>query len=165
MTDITEQLRALEKRIAFLEKLERPAMACRVYNSGNFTHNSTGNDLAITFDSERWDAYGMHSTTSNQSRITVTIGGWYLMTGCAVFDNDATGYRRLGIRLGGATILVSKRVTTPSAASTEHIAVATLYYLAATNYVELIAYQSSGGNLDIVAAANYSPEMSVMRLA
>jgi hypothetical protein len=165
MTDITEQIRALEKRIAFLEKLERPAIACRVRNNAAFSHNSTGNYLAITFNTELWDPYGMHSTSANTSRITITIAGWYLVWGGALFAANATGYRQLLIYLSGTSTLALQSDNAPSASSPTGLSVSTLWYFTAGDWVELLAFQNSGGNLNIDSSAYYTPEFAAMRLS
>ena len=163
MTDITEQLRMLEKRVAFLEKLERPAIACRVYNNGNVTIG-TGAQTAITFDSERWDTTGMHEAVTNPSRITFNLGGWYIIGGHAEFANHATGVRYLSIRMDGATYIGSARELSPNSLATTVLFVASLYYVSATNYAELMAYQTSGGDLTVLQNSQYSPEFWAARL-
>lgn len=162
--DLQRQIDALRKRLNTLATIEQPAIACRVYNDAAFTHNSTGNYLAITFNTDRSDPYGLHSTTSNTSRITVTLAGWYLISGHATFAANATGIRQLAIRADGSTYIAAQNQTALSDVVV-HLSLATVYYLAATNYIELMAYQNSGGNLDVQAAGNYSPEFAVMRLA
>jgi hypothetical protein len=141
------------------------ARACRVYNDANFTHDSTGNYLAITFNSERNDTYSMHSTTSNTSRITFAVAGWYYIWGAAVFDANATGVRRLGVRLGGSTYIAATNHTAASAGEASYLNISTLYYFAATNYIELMAYQNSGGNLDVLYSSSFTPEFSAIKLA
>lgn len=163
--DLQRQIDALLRRVKDMEAGENAPIACRVYNDAAFTHNSSGNNLAVTFNSERWDTYAMHSTSTNTSRITVPIGGWYLIVGSVSWDNNNTGSRSIGIMVDGTTTIVSNRTNNLGASTVDlNMSVSTLYYLAATSYVELIAWQNSGGSLDIVANANYSPELAVMRL-
>lgn len=164
--ETVETIRQHSERIRRLEKLiyRQRAIACRVYNDAAFTHNSTGNYLAITFNSERSDQYGMHSTSTNTSRITVPIAGWYYVWGCLRFDANATGIRRIAIRFGGSTYIALHSNNAPEAVNTAELSISTIYYFAASDYIELAAFQSSGGNLDILATANYSPEFAVMRL-
>ena len=42
--------------------------------------------------------------------------------------------------------------------------ISAIYELAAGDYVLFRAYQSSGGNLDVETASNYSPEFMIARL-
>lgn len=151
------------KAIRALSKITDFTIACRVYNNAAFTHNSTGNYLAITFNAERRDAFAMHSTITNTSRITIRVSGWYLVTGHAVFDGNATGIRRLALRVDGSTYIAATNHVAASASEGSYLTVSTLYYLAADSYVELMAYQNSGGSLDILASGNFTPELAVAK--
>lgn len=164
--DMAVTIRQQSERIRRLEKLvtRKRAVACRVYNSVDFTHNSTGNFLPITFDTDRLDANDMHSTSTNTDRITVPSDGWYHIWGNAVFYPNATGARVLEIRVGGSTVIGRSRMNTSSGSVSESIIVSSLYYLNKDNYVGLYAYQNSGGNLAVIAAGNYSPEFGVILL-
>lgn len=132
--------------------------AARVYNSGAFTHNSTGNFLAITFDSERWDTGGLHSTAANTSRLTVAIAGLYVIHGHAQWDSNTTGVRILGIRINGTTDIAQERRW--ASVGTFEMGVTTQYKLAVSDYIELMAFQNSGANRTINAVANHSPEFA-----
>ena len=134
----------------------------RVYNSaGETTTNESA--LSLTFDSERYDNGGLHSTISNTDRLTAQKAGKYLIWGNITWMANATGYRRVRIflnvgteiatdvRWGNALLSLSQQITT-------------VYHLAAADYVRLLADQSSGGNLDISAAPNVSPEFAMQWL-
>lgn len=151
------------KTIRALNKYPDSAVACRVYRAAAFTHNSSGDYLPITFDSERRDAKAMHSTVTNNTRITVPIPGWYYIWGNAVFDANATGSRVLQIRVGGSTAIAAVREIAPSASANSKMAISTVYYLNADDYVELYAYQNSGGNLDIITEGTYSPDFAAAK--
>ena len=133
---------------------------CRVYNSGSFSL-TTGVAGAITFDSERVDVGGCHSTSSNTSRLTVPSGGggFYLIGGhVAIAASSAGTYRTLGIRLNGATFIAYQTLAPLSASVDVRGSIQTAYQLAAGDYVELLASQDSGGALNVLAASNYTPE-------
>jgi hypothetical protein len=128
---------------------------CRVYNSANESiPNST--DTALTFDTERFDTDTMHSTVSNTGRITFTTAGTYLVGGHVVFNSSATGIRKLFIRMGGTTPLATVELVPSS--SFPAFSIDTLYPFTAGQYVELIAYQTSGGALNVLAGGNHTPE-------
>jgi len=135
------------------------APACRAFNSTNFS--VADNTLtAITLNSERYDIGGCHSTVSNTSRLTVPSGGGgiYSIGGSATFDANATGVRLLLIRLNGTTDIGANGVSSASAGGSQQINVSSDFRLAAGDHVELVAFQSSGGNLDVLQAGAYSPE-------
>jgi len=121
---------------------------------------------AIAFDAERYDTTAFHDTASNTSRFTIPSGmaGKYLITGCVEFANNATGVRALSIRHNvGGTLLAA--VNTPAiSGDTTILTIATIYDLAVGDYVELFAYQTSGGALTTLASGNYSPEFTIMAI-
>jgi hypothetical protein len=139
---------------------------CRCYNSTNFSVPNNS-QTAVTFDTNRYDPYGMHSTSSNTSRITIPTGwaGTYVISGTAAYAAvNTTGERDLNIGLNGGNSIAS--VTTfPSATIATGITITTIYRLAVGDYVELRAYQNSGGALNLTASPNYSPEFSIGFLA
>lgn len=132
---------------------------CRVYYLSD-TSVATATFTALSFLSERYDVGGCHSTASNQSRLTVPSGGGgvYQIGGNATFDANATGIRELRIRLNGTTYIAASSATTVSASGGQSMNVSCDYKLTAADYVELVAYQTSGGLLDVLASSNISPE-------
>ena len=130
----------------------------RVYNSGAISL-ATGSVTALTFDSERYDkGAGSHSTSSNTGRLTVptSCGGVYLIGGNVSFASNSTGVRQIGIRINGSTTIAQVYVNTNSSADC-NLSICTAYSLAAADYVELMAFQNSGGNLNVQVSAG-SPE-------
>lgn len=131
--------------------------ACRVYSSGSFSHASSGSAQPITFNSERYDTDSMHSTSVNTDRVTFTTAGLYLVEGGVQWDANATGVRYLAIRLNGSTII---RLRQDNAVNDLGQLVSTVYKFAAADYVQLMAFQNSGATRTIIAAGNYTPELS-----
>ena len=141
------------------------AIGARVYNDAAFSHDSSGNWLAITFNSERFDTDGMHSTSTNTSRLTIVTQGLYAFWGTAGFAASATGYRQLGIRVDGSTFIAVNGVPNNGSGAGVLLSVAGAYYLNAGQYVELCAWQNSGGTLSIASGAAYTPEFTAARMA
>jgi hypothetical protein len=140
------------------------ALGARAYNSVAFTHNSTGNWLAVPLDSERFDTDGIHSTTTNTSRMTAQRSGVYQINGNIEFDSNSTGVRAVGIRLNGSTFIAVVLMTAVNGFN-HPLSVSCHYSMLAGDYVELMAYQNSGGNLNVNATSNWSPEISMVRAA
>lgn len=138
---------------------------CRVTNSADISINNT-TATALTFNTETHDDGGMHSTTSNTSRVTVPSGGdgWYVITGNVEFKNNATGQRAIAILLNGTSNIATQRAVSASSSTNTQLSVATQYPLAAGDYIELTAYQSSGGALDVVATGG-SPVLTACWVA
>lgn len=131
----------------------------RVYNSAAISHATSGSNQIITFNSERYDTGSCHSTVSNTSRLTVPSGGGgvYSIGGCVGFLANATGVRYAYIVVNGATTIALNTAPATSAIDTR-VTVACDYLLAAGDYVELGAYQNSGGALNMTATGNMCPE-------
>jgi len=134
----------------------------RVYNFANITLTS-GSPLALTFDSERYDNGGLHEGVTNPSRLTAQKAGKYFISAHVIWDANATGRRGLYVKLNGITWLASHVQPTTSASYTE-MSVATVYHLAATDYVEAIVFQDSGGNLNALAVSDDSPVFAMQWL-
>jgi len=163
--DVDEALDQLAERVDDLEG-GMVNIGARVYNSGAIAiANNTWTTL--TFDSERYDTDTIHSTVTNTSRLTATTAGTYLIVlNVSIQDHVSGGTRAAQIMLGGATVLaVDMHAPSTSAGHPTSICVSTIYALSATNYVEAQVYQNSGGALNALASANYSPEFSMQRIA
>lgn len=136
--------------------------ACRVFNSAAISlANNTQVDL--TFDSERFDTDNMHSTVSNTGRITINTAGLYQFTGHVAFAANATGFRWASVYLnGGPSFLGFQNVLSPTAADQTIITVTALWKCVVGDFVTLRVTQTSGGALNVNAAAAYSPEFEAV---
>ncbi len=132
---------------------------CRVYNSASIAI-VTATLTTLTFDSESWDNGGCHSTASNTSRITVPSGasGYWDIGANIEFGASATGTRIVSFTLnGGANPIAKVESPVNSGSSDTSVNLNTTWPLAVGDYVECLVYQNSGGNLNVVRAAESSP--------
>lgn len=136
---------------------------CEVFNSGAIAL-TTATNTVLTFDSESWDNGGFHSTVTNTSRLTVPVGGLYLFTGHVEFASNATGYRQIYLQLNGSIIFAIQRAPAVNG-SVSILSIAAPYLCASSDYAELFATQTSGGNLNVDAANFYTPYFTVQRIA
>ena len=125
---------------------------CSVYN-GSVQSVPDATITALLCGSESLDNNGMHSTTSNTSRITAIAAGRYTFTGTASFAPDATGMRRLTFRLNGTTEYDLVQVVATSVLSNVILSASRTFTLAANEYMEMTVHQSSGGALNVTALA------------
>jgi len=130
---------------------------------------SCGNNAEITlaFNSERYDTDTIHDNTTNNSRLTCKTAGKYLITGGVVWEPEATGIRRLNIKLGGITVIASVLDSPVSVAGWPYShQITTIYEMAVGNYVELLVYQfnTPAGALDIQYSAGLSPAFMMQRI-
>lgn len=157
------------------EFVRSPGGVCvRVTTAGDWTHNNTGNWLPVVFDTERWDM-GVLPTNARDptgatysypngfwdvaqpTRLTAVWPGRYEIKGHVLWDAVGVGNLvYLAIRLNGVTYIRRERWV---GHGTEHdMGVDTQYILGEGDYIELMAWQNSGGNLDILQQGNFSPE-------
>ncbi len=132
-------------------------IGCRVYNNANISiPNATS--TALTFNTERYDNGGLHSTVSNTGRITIVEGGRYLLGVTVSFASNGVGIRQLALRLNGAGPSIAIQQFVASAATKHGLVVVTEHDLIAGDYAEVFVHQASGGALNVEAIANYTPE-------
>ena len=136
---------------------------CRVYH--NAAQNvATATATALALNSERYDVGGMHSTSTNTSRITIPTGGGgvYDIKGCVSWNNtaDRDGFRQAYIRLNGSTILAVTNTIGAVDFDDSNQMVSCDWRLSAGDYVELVVFQTSGSLLTIKSTSAFSPEFS-----
>lgn len=116
---------------------------------------TTGVAAAITFDTEQYDNGTVHDTGSNTSRLTFATAGIYTAVGNVDWAGNATGRRTLSIRLNGSTLIAQTQIA--GSTTVTQMQTSVVYKFAATDYVELVGTQNSGGNLDVNATSIFSP--------
>jgi hypothetical protein len=149
--------------------LGTPLIGCRAYDNAGALTLTTGVITPITLNSEAFDTDGFHSTSSNTSRMTIPSGkdGYYFISGECAFAPNAAGQRLLIIYLNSVatgTRLVQVNDANPSGTNNSVLLVAGVYHLVATDYIELCAYQNSGGNLNTVEFSVLDPHLSLVLL-
>lgn len=108
----------------------------------------------VTFDIEEFDPDNMHSLVTNTSRLTARITGKYIAACCLSFAANSTANRKLTIEKNSAGTetalnIVGMNSTFGSTIGSTFMAVNAVTPMVAGDYVELFAYQNSGGNLGI----------------
>lgn len=99
---------------------------------------------------ENYDNAGMHSTSTNTSRITVPLAGRYLFWGRLSFAGTTAGtYRYLSFRVNGGTEYVGMICgPTPDAAVTTLLSSTAALVLNANDYVELCSRHNVNPNMN-----------------
>lgn len=140
----------------------------RVYH--NATQNVSNNTVtALAFNSEQVDASGYHDNATNNPRLTVPSGqgGLHSIKGHIEFGGaNTTGIRWLAIRRNGTDYLAVQ--SAPAQNALTQISVTTDIELVATDYVELVFNQTSGGTITVAAGSSpsnlYACGFSITRL-
>ena len=120
---------------------------------GTATTSFTSAVFAVVgMDAETFDTDAMHSTSVNNSRLTIVTTGMYLIVGSLGFAANATGYRQAGIYKNG--VLAQRAIVMAASAGTTVVPIHGMLSLTAGDYVELAGAQNSGGALTSVASAD-----------
>ena len=124
-------------------------MRARAYLTGTQALANT-TATAVGFPSETFDTDGFHDTVTNNSRMTVPAGkgGTYVVVGAAWFAANATGDRRALLYVNGSAVTWSDVINAGGVYAPIAL-VSDVLVLAAGDYVQLFAYQSSGGSLNL----------------
>jgi hypothetical protein len=124
-------------------------IGCRAFTTA-VTSTTTSTDTPIGMGGEEYDSDpngAMHDTVTLNNRITIRTTGIYHIGAQAIFASNATGYRTVSIRKNGV-IQVQHQVA-PISGISHYITTFASLSLAANDYVEMSAYQTSGGALDV----------------
>lgn len=119
---------------------------CRATNGAQSISDNTATKL--TFGSETFDTNGLHSTSSNPSRITIVTTGYYIVIGWVYWNSAGGSSRWLRILVNNTTLYNTNRVSSASFDNAQ--SVDDLISFTAGDYVELSVVQESGGSLNTV---------------
>jgi len=105
------------------------------------------------------DAY--HDIITNPERLTCQLAGVYFIQAQVNWESSGGGStRQLSLLLNGVTTLARIRIV----AGETYEFVSTVYVLSVSDYVTASVYQNTGGDLDILAGGNYTPEFMMQWL-
>ncbi len=132
-----------------------------VHGSSQTISNSTL--TILDYNAEQFDDDDMHDNVTNNSRLTATVAGRYVINTQVRWANNSTGHRILDILLNGTTLIARHQMSANTAGATV-VTIATIYDLALDDYVETRVFQSSGGNLDVERIASHAPEFMMQQV-
>ena len=128
----------------------------RVYPSAN-QELANASWSTISWDSEDFDNGGVHDTTTNNSRFTITADGLYLVIGVSRFASNDTGSRMGALLLNGSALNPAGSSNSESTSTDQTTTIITqILNLETDDYVELMAHQRSGGALNFVVDSTFS---------
>ena len=140
------------------------AYAFKTANSGVQSIANT-TFTVITFNDELFDTDGFHSTSVDNSRMTIPSGkaGKYLVTGRGTFAANNAGNR--GVRLLKNGSLFAE-IQTWNAGGTygATVEVTAIYDFAVNDYIELASFQASGGSLNTQNGNDYYDALMIQYL-
>jgi hypothetical protein len=119
----------------------------------------------LAFDQERYDTAGVHDNATNNSRLTAPVTGIYVVTAQFTWGGSAGTGSRFGALMKNGSALITRSVQVPG---DDDVNITTQVRLAASDYVEVVVLQTSGGSLTVAAngvAQQFTPEFSMTWLA
>jgi hypothetical protein len=105
---------------------------------------------ALSLDTTTVDSYGGHSNVTNNSRYTAQVAGWYTVCGVYAPTGNSTSFRAAKINVNGTAILGTAAYLGAMGAEMGIVTPTKDVYLNAGDYVEVCAYQGSGGSLSTI---------------
>jgi hypothetical protein len=115
------------------------------------TYQSISNNTSnlVLWNSEEYDTSSIHSTSSNTSRLTIPSGkdGYWAVTSKITFVGNSSGARQLRLNKNGS--LVANFLVPITGSGEQSIILTNNLNLVATDYLEILAYQNSGGALNL----------------
>lgn len=137
-----------------------PPLGRMRHTSAQSIPNATG--TALSFGTEDVDSANGHSTSSNTSRYAAQYAGWYQLSGGVQFATNATGRRGCWWAVNGTVVNGSEANTPGSASGNAGPAARVIHvFLSVNDYVELCAFQDSGGSLNTAVTTSQQPTMEV----
>lgn len=131
-----------------------PAARARPTSNPTIANNSA---VALGLGTGVFDIGNLHDPVTNNTRLTAPIDGIYTISGQAAFGANATGIRAAQITRNGTNdILVDAQVSAANSASlATDLPLTTIVELNAGDFVELRAFQNSGGDLGLFASRTH----------
>ena len=121
--------------------------------------------VSLTLDTEIVDSDGGHSTTTNTSRYVAQTAGLYFVTGTVTFATNATNTRTLQVLVNGAAVFGAGVQAAPAPNRGATVTTATLVQLNVGDYVEIAAWQDSGGALLTTNSTANTTTMCLWRIS
>lgn len=122
--------------------------SCSVFHSTTINATS-GTITTLSADSETFDNNAMHSTVTNNSRVTAQTAGRYHVTILCEFGISSAGYRQIFLRKNGSTDIAGVRLQPLTDSVASAYSVSQTIVLAATDYIEVRVLQTSGSTLTV----------------
>lgn len=119
---------------------------------------------AISFDVEDFDSGNLYITVTQPTRLTAPSQGLYMITGSVAFAGSGAGVRQIYIKKNGSTRIATGGAAGVAGTFSNNGSVATVAFMNAGDYAELVVVQTSGGNLDVLSSENYSPVFTMAKV-
>lgn len=140
----------LNTRSTAIADLQSPPR-CRAWQNAAQTL-TTAVFAVVALDTEDIDTEAIHSTVTNNSRMTIVTPGRYRCIAQASFAGNVTGLRYVGLTKNSTAVARTQASAAP-AANNGSWQCAEEILCAVGDFIEMQVFQNSGGNLALVAGS------------
>lgn len=133
---------------------------CQVTRSATLSVSDNVESAVVTFDTEDFDTDTIHSLVSNTSRLTVPIGGKWMVIANVAWATMSTSAGRSsvyiyknGVKIGPGYAQDNIRNAVSQTEPTNNLQI--VLSLAANDYIEMTVYQNSGAAVNMLAATRF----------
>ena len=142
-----------------------PVIACASRAAAQSIANAS--PTVVQFDTQEF-AFG-HSTnvpvvSTSSYRVTVPTAGYYRLSASGGIDlvgGGVAGEALLSILVNGSAVATNRHAITSSLGASDSSYIARIVSLSASDYVQLLIYQSTGGARNTNTEADYRPRLIV----
>ncbi len=165
-----EDIEALADAVdADVDALDKTVAGRLVQQSAQGLADNTLNMIQFGTSSEVLDSHNAHSESTNNTRVTPPVAGWYDIRGCVVFAGltSTAVFSETYLRKNGTTAIEGAGRENGSGAGTgthSRQCQALVYFNGTTDYVELAARQDSGGAGTTVVSFQYTSTLEWVRV-
>jgi hypothetical protein len=126
-------------------------VGCQATSTATPQAISNATATKVNLDSEDFDTDGFHSNTTNNTRITIPSGkgGYYFVYGLIHWSNNTSGRRVLYFSKNNSTDVQAEGFSVATNTQYPAIWLGRVFNLTAGDYLELEAFQTSGGSLNL----------------
>jgi hypothetical protein len=126
-----------------------PAFSANTVTAQSF---STSTFTKVQYNVEVFDTNSNYDPTTNY-RFTPTVAGYYQINANVSFSGSATGYAQMGIYKNGNFIVGGSGIPNNVTIGGQCNVSSVIYCNGSTDYIEIYAWQSSGGALALQTGA------------
>lgn len=139
------------------------ASAARVFNNASVSI-PTGVFTAIPLDGEDFDTETYHDNVINNTRLTAPRDGIYSISARVRWQGNSSGVRTLQLRRGGVDSIAREQEPGPPAGELPQTLAIASFRLLSGDFVEILAFQNSGGSLNVQATLDDSVVLDIVRI-
>jgi hypothetical protein len=142
--------------------LENPPIAI-LYQSGSVQAVANNTDVALQLNNTVIDTYGGHSNSTNNTRYTAQVAGYYQVMGTGSLQVNGVGGRLVRLRKNGSTEIPTSAAEQPPSSDFNCVmsTPSVQLFLAVNDYVEVVMFQDSGGSLNTVTTTQYASGLQI----